>query len=186
MGRFEARHCRWAFIFDLIYVGIGNEEDLQVAAAQIDAEWDFNMIIADAFVGYRFAELPLGCGSRCFRPSVSFDALAGVRYYHVDLEIDLEPGPSFDGGRDLFDPVVGLRALFHVTPDLTFNLFGNIGGFGVGTELSWQIVAGIDYRVSRCVSLNAGWMILDIETDNGDASVDLTLSGPYIGATFRF
>jgi hypothetical protein len=87
-----------------------------------------DVLILDAFVGYRFAELPLGCATACFTPKVTFDVLAGARYYHMAVDVDLDPGPSGDGGKDWIDPLVGLRALFHVTPDVTFNVVGTSEG----------------------------------------------------------
>jgi hypothetical protein len=187
MARFAARHCKWSIIADLVYVNLGNEYGRDLAGAvQIDVEWDFDQLVAQALVGYRVAEFALGCGDACFKPKATIEALAGVRYYHLGAEIDLDPGPSFDGDQDWIDPVVGARGLFHVTRDLTFNVEGNIGGFGVGSDLSWQLIAGVDWRVARCFSLDAGWMILDVDYEDGDFAFDVRMSGPYIGVTFRF
>ena len=187
MGRFEARCREWSILVDLIYLNLGNEAEVGVVGgAPIDADWEMTNLTLQAMVGYRFAELPLGCPGPCFTPTVSFDALAGVRYYYMDAEIDLQPGPTFEGSQNWLDPVVGLRVLFHVTPALTFNVAGDVGGFGVGSDLSWRLVAGFDYRLNGCVSLDAGWAILDVDYEDGSFAYDVNQSGPYLGATFRF
>jgi hypothetical protein len=187
MGRFEANYCRWSVLLDVIYLNLGNEDDVNLpGAGQIDADWEFHELIAQGLIGYRFAELPLGCGNACFRPTVTFDALAGVRYYHFKSEINLDPGPNFDATKNWADPVVGVRTLFHVTPALSFNVMANIGGFGVGSDLSWELIAGVDYKLTNCISLTAGWAILDIDYESGGFGYDVTMSGPYLGATFRF
>jgi hypothetical protein len=82
--------------------------------------------------------------------------------------------------------VVGLRAIFRLTPDLSVGVLANVGGFGIGSDLSWQLVGGIDWSVGRCVSLNAGWMVLDLDYEDGDFRYDVRMSGPYLGVTFRF
>jgi hypothetical protein len=187
MARFEADYCKWSIMSDFMYVDIGNTNSGHTpAGAQVDADWSFQMFILDAFGGYRFAELPLGCGNACFKPTVTFDAVAGFRLYHFETSIDLNPGPGGSVTKNWVDPVVGARALFHVSPELTFNAMANIGGFGVGSDLSWQLIAGLDYKVSNCVSLDAGWAVLSFDYKNGNDKYDLTMGGPYLGATFRF
>jgi hypothetical protein len=104
----------------------------------------------------------------------------------MSAEVDLDPGPDEDGRQTWVDPIVGFRALFHVTPRLTFNLLANIGGFGLGSYLSWELIGGLSYDVGNCVSLIAGWAILDVDYENGSFGYDVTMSGPYLGATFRF
>jgi hypothetical protein len=63
-----------------------------------------------------------------------------VRYI-PETTIDFDPGPSAEGSTDLVDPVIGLRALFHVRPSLRFTVSGDVGGFGIGSEFSWQAFA---------------------------------------------
>ena len=131
MLRFEARYCKWSVLVDLIYVNLGNVDEIAVpGAGQIDADWETKQLTLQAMVGYEFARLPLGCGGRCFRPNVTFDALAGFRFYYMEGSIDFDPGPSFDDSRSWADPVVGVRALFHVTPALTFNVKPTSGDSG--------------------------------------------------------
>jgi hypothetical protein len=185
MLRFEASRCRWTIIGNLIYIGVGNDDTIG-AAAPIDVDWDTTTLIAEGLVGYRFAQWSLGCGSACFKPTASLDALAGFRLYHLSADIDLSPGPDGSGDQTWVDPVVGLRALFHVTPSLTFNVMGNVGGFGIGSDLSWELIAGLSWQVGRCVSIDAGWAVLDIDYENGSFGYDVNMSGPYLGATFRF
>lgn len=186
MGRFEAHHCKWSILVDLLYLKVGNESDANVAGVPIEAEWDLKDLTLQAMLGYQFACLPLGCPTGCFTPSVTFDALAGFRLYYLDSEIDLDPGPDFDESKTWVDPVVGVRALFHVTPRLTFNVSADIGGFGVGSDLSWRAIAGLDYRINRCVSIDVGWAVLDVDYEDGGFAYDVNESGPYLGATFRF
>ena len=184
MGRFEARHGRWGVALNLLYLSLGNEET--GPAGLVNLDWDFEMTIAELFAMYRFATVPLGCGNACFRPALTFDALGGARYVHSQTKLAFTPGPNLEGSTDFVDPVIGLRAIFHVTPDLKFILMGNVGGFGVGSEFSWEAFAGVEWRITPCFSLDAGWAVLSIDSEAGSNDFDFTLSGPAIGATFRF
>ena len=162
---------------------LGNEEP---AGPGVTAHWDFDMVMVELFAMYRFANVPLGCGDACFRPTMTVDAYGGARYIHAETKLDYDPGPNAEGTTDLVDPVIGVRAMFHVTPALMFTVSGDVGGFGVGSELSWQAFAGVEWNVSQRVSINAGWMILAIDSEKGLNDFDLTMSGPSIGATIRF
>jgi hypothetical protein len=187
MVQFEVGWCRWSVLVDLMYVHLGNEEQIGgVVLPAADLEWDYEELTTQAMLGYRFARLPLGCGNKCFRPSVTFDALAGFRYYYYEGSIDIDPGPFVRDTQSWADPVVGVRMLFNVAPSVTFNVVADIGGFGVGSDLSWRLVAGINWNVNRCFALNAGWAILDVDYENGSFAYDVQQSGPYLGATFRF
>ena len=181
--RLEARRGRWGIAFNLLYLSLGNEEPV---GPGVNIDWDFDMIMPELFALYRFATVPLGCGDACFQPTMTVDALGGLRYVHAETRLANDPGPNAEGTMDIVDPVIGLRVLFQVTRDLTFTVSGDIGGFGVGSELSWQAFAGVEWRVSDRVSLNAGWMILAIDSEKGLSDFDLTMSGPSIGATIRF
>jgi hypothetical protein len=185
MGHFEARCGKWGILTNVVYSEIGNEDTIGVAAP-IDLEWDFRMVFIDLLGAYRFAEIPLGCAGPCFQPMLRLDALAGLRYCSFATDIELEPGPDVDDSTDWIDPIVGIRTLFQVTPSLTFSVNANVGGFGIGSEFAWQLIAGVDYALNRCFSLNAGWAILSFDYEDGSKEFDLTLSGPFLGATFRF
>jgi hypothetical protein len=187
MGRFEARCRKWSILLDVIYLDLGNEEQVALpGGGTTEVDWGLEMLVAQGLVGYEFARSRLGCGDRCFTPTVAFDAIGGARLYALGVDVDFDPGPSGDGSQTWVDPVVGLRAIFRVTPDLSVGVLANVGGFGIGSDLSWQLVGGIDWSVGRCVSLNAGWMVLDVDYEDGDFRYDVRMSGPYLGVTFRF
>jgi opacity protein-like surface antigen len=65
----------------------------------------------------------------------------------------------------------------------------DIGGFGVGSNLTWQWLAGLGYRfelLGRKSFLRAGWRMLDIDYTDGGFKWDVTYSGPILGMTVRF
>jgi hypothetical protein len=186
MSRFEAHRGKWSTLVDAIFLRLGNDVGFDVAGVPVSAEWDLTQLTLQPMLGYQVACLPLGCGDACFKPHATVDALAGIRVYHMEVDLDLDPGPEFSGSQTWVDPVAGVRMLFHVTPRLTFNLSADVGGFGIGSDVSWRLIGGADYKINRCVSISAGWAILDVDYESGDFAYDVTQSGPYLGATFRF
>jgi len=71
-----------------------------------------------------------------------------------------------------------------------FGFRGDIGGFGVGSEFSWQAYADIGFRISHVVSVLAGYRVLDMdyqsETALDPVELDLMISGPQIAVAFTF
>ena len=182
LATLEGRHGKWSFILRTVYLGLTQEKSL----GPIDIDIDFDQLLMEFWVGYRFAELPLGKEDAGFTPSLHLEGQVGLRLTKVWGELDLDPGPSFDDSKGWVDPAVGLRAIFQVSPELSFILWGQIGGFDVGSNLFWVLQAGLSYEVSKSVSLVAGWAIFDIDYEDGGFTYDLQMSGPYLGAMFRF
>jgi hypothetical protein len=83
------------------------------------------------------------------------------------------------------DPYVGARARFAVTERFFIGGRADVGGFGVGSEFTWQAFAGLGYAVSNHVDLEAGWRHLAIDYDGGDVVFDATISGLVLGLGIR-
>jgi hypothetical protein len=66
----------------------------------------------------------------------------------------------------------------------------DIGGFGIGSNLTWQLAAYIDFRASKLISILGGYRFLsaDYETGSGDElfRYDMNISGPALGVSFVF
>jgi len=89
------------------------------------------------------------------------------------------------------DPVVGLS--LHTSESdarLHASVYGEVGGFGLGSTFAWQIFPRIGVRLTRRFSLDAGyrWMDTDYDTGEGDQRFvwDMMMEGPVIGFVFRF
>jgi hypothetical protein len=69
---------------------------------------------------------------------------------------------------------------------ITLGVRGDVGGFGVGPDLTWSLVGSIQYHVSRQVSVGGGYCALDIDYTQGCSGLDVLMHGPLLGAVFRF
>ncbi|HSN53561.1 MAG TPA: hypothetical protein VLT32_02775 [Candidatus Sulfomarinibacteraceae bacterium] len=175
MGHFDMRNERWVLASDLIYVDLGQEKKLE--AGTVTAGLD--MTIVELLGGYRVS------------PAVAL--LLGARW--VDAGVDLAYDGDFavedaDAGESWLDPVIGVHALAPLSERWWVGFRGDIGGFGVGSELSWQAYADLGFRASGLISVMIGYHALDIDYEGGSgtAAVDLNLvmSGPQLGVVFTF
>ena len=74
----------------------------------------------------------------------------------------------------------------------SLNVRGDAGGFGIGSasDLTWQILGGVDYKLSKNMILNAGYRYVELDYSRGSGSnefgIDLRAQGPYMGLTILF
>jgi hypothetical protein len=62
----------------------------------------------------------------------------------------------------------------------------DIGGFGIGSDSTWQVVATANYQISKALHLSAGYRHLAVDRDESGTRIDISMSGPLLGATWRF
>ena len=66
----------------------------------------------------------------------------------------------------------------------------DVGGFGVGSELTWQAFSSVGFDLSPRVSMEFGWRWLDVDYDNEDEDdpfeYDVRYQGPVAGIAIRF
>jgi hypothetical protein len=170
-ANFEGTHNdRWGFVADLIWVDLSNSNKTN------DSRMDFSYLQAQLDGYYR---------TRFGRQSV--DWLAGVRYYDSDFQ--LSPAP-IGGEKAWADPLVGARWRWSVSDPWSLEVRGDVGGFGIGSELSWQVLALADWQPWTHVSLTGGFRALGIDFSDGNGAdafdYDLTMWGPLLGVSIKW
>ena len=70
---------------------------------------------------------------------------------------------------------------------------GDIGGFGVASDFSWEALGGIGYEVKDWFALSVQYLALGVDYDNGAApgaadffSYNTIAHGPRLGFIFKF
>ncbi len=114
----------------------------------------------------------------------------------TDIKADLDIQTSNSGERSgskrktWVDPVIIVRAQTPLENKWIFQFRGDVGGFGVGSDLTWQIQANAGYRWSSLFSTTVGYRILDIDYEKGDGAerfmYDIATSGISIRLGFSF
>jgi hypothetical protein len=120
----------------------------------------------------------------------SVDAIAGARVWHLDNSINLVPGTlaAASVGQTQFwvDPIVGARFRVNLAKGWYANLIGDAGGFGAGSQLTWEVYSGVGKEFKQKFSLLLGYRYLYVDYTNGGFLYDTHMSGLLAGFAVRF
>lgn len=121
------------------------------------------------------------------------EAGIGARVIDMKAALDLNTIVGSENGstrKTWVDPIIILRAQGVTHEKWLFQFRGDLGGFGVGSDFTWQIQANVGYRFSKLVHGAIGYRVLDMNYDKGDGTerfmYDVTTSGPVIRVGFSF
>lgn len=160
------------------------------------------LAFAEAGVAYEIARIddgPMG--------TTAVDVLAGARYWYNEADLSLRVKGEVDFTRlnfkkkgkfatattkvvDWVDPVVGARVEQEFAPGRKIQFIGDIGGFGIGSELTWQVFAGYsrEFHTGRTtLSYLLGYRAVGFDYEGKDGNnFNLVLHGPITGLTMRW
>lgn len=179
MGVLEAGYGRWSLGVDLVYGK--SSEDFAAGGRLFDSfRFELKQWIISPTIAYRVIE------TNRYR----MDVFAGARI--MVLEADLT-GRFVGGGQETrgtstswADPIIGIRGQADFAERWFFRYNGDIGGFGVSSDLTWQAFAGIGYRVSDSVAIAAGYRGIGMDYSEGSFFLDTVTHGPVLGVEIRF
>lgn len=173
MGSYRASRDRWSIMVDAMYMGLGATGTTDRGLASADVDVDQTSLEAD--LGYAVTE--------------HLTVVGGLRY--VDLSADiafdlLRRGTTVEESRSWVDPVIGLVATVPAGERWSFSARTDVGGFGIGSELAWQVLVAARYRLTDRVTLVAALRRVDTRYEARDFVYDVAASGPGLGITTRF
>ena len=167
----------WAFSSDLIYMDLeqGIESGLLINSGSISTKqvaWELAALA-------RLAPwLDIGLGGRM-----------------VDLETAMQL-QTINGNEaasiDKFwvDPIAIVRSQGVIQERWLLNFRGDLGGFGMGSDFTWQLQANAGYNVSQLFQVSAGYRLISINYNNGSGSerfvYDILTYGPVVKLGFNF
>ena len=87
---------------------------------------------------------------------------------------------------DWFDPYVGLRGRYNFNKTYYTAVRGEIGGFGVGFDLMWEVEGVLGINLTRSIFTEVGYRALGGNYENDGFRFDVVMHGPQIttGITF--
>jgi hypothetical protein len=85
-----------------------------------------------------------------------------------------------------FDPYVGLRARYNFNKTYYTAVRGEIGGFGVGADLMWEVETVVGINLTRSIFTEIGYRALGGNFEENNFKFDVVTHGPQIttGITF--
>lgn len=184
-ARVRAEWRRWTATVQVDGVTLEDSVTFREGGRGITGELGLWFVQAD--LGYKFAGGALGC-TPC-SPTFCLEAYAGLRAGLLSLELG-STSPAVNNAVDeditWVDPIVGLRAHLALSRSFDLVLEGDIGGFGVSSDFTWNVLAAARWNLSRTFGLVAGWRVLDVDYQDGGDVFDAQLSGPLAGLSITF
>ncbi|MBA4500842.1 outer membrane beta-barrel protein [Marinobacterium sp. 3-1745] len=118
---------------------------------------------------------------------MTLDVLAGLRAWNLKVKTSVAGGMVQASPSESFvDPLMALRANIALSPQWSTILYVDAGGFGAGSDRTYQVVATVNYQMNDQLYLSAGYRKLNVDYRSGGTKVDVTMAGPLLGMTWRF
>jgi hypothetical protein len=177
MGLVDLRYKRIIIPIDMMWVRLADSKALPFPnLEEVSAKMKGGEFILTPKIGYRLLNMDM----------VKVDALAGFRYWHFSESLKFSPSPegvNFSASQDWVDPLVGARILGNLSPKIEVSIGGDVGGWGAGSQLDYQVVGLIGYRIKPNVALQVGYRYLDVNYRSGGTIIDTITHGAVLGAT---
>ena len=114
------------------------------------------------------------------------DLMAGLRHWRLNGRVDAPGIFTISSSRSFTDPILAARAHLRFSPEWSALVYADVGGFGVGSRATSQLLGTVNYRMGPQVTLSAGYRQLSVDYRQGGSRFDLRLGGPILGATIEF
>lgn len=180
MASFGGDNGDWMFLTDFMATRIG--DDSQIGQTRFNYDYTQTQITVQGILGYI---LPINV------PNLSLAATAGFRYQNLngDLAIGTDRFPNLreaSGTVQWIDPTVGLSAHYDFNDRWFVNLIGDVGGFGVGSNFTWQAFGALGYNWTKTISTSIGYRAIYEDYESGGFVYDTTQQGVFAGLGIHF
>jgi opacity protein-like surface antigen len=164
-----ARKGSWGFGADAIWMALGTTVR--------NTNVDFNQ---GAFAAYGLRRL-----------GAAADLTLGMRVNTLQGNLEFKTlGVEVDQDQTWVDPLVGLILRTPGGNRLHAQVYTEIGGFGAGSDFTWQVFPTVGYKFTDRFSLEVGYRWLDLDYKAGEGNerfaYDVLTQGPVGGLAFRF
>lgn len=191
MAMVEARKGRSALLIDGGFMRLKGEQTRTwqgpggIGTATGDLSAEATEEIYNFAYGRRVVDQPDGSKA---------DLIVGARFTRVESTLDLTassgslPGNTNSIGdeQSWWDPVIGLRLLFPLAKRWTMVGYADLGGFGVGSDITSQALVGINWEMTKHFIAKVGYRyLMDDYSDDGFVW-EMATHGLYAGVGIRF
>jgi len=107
----------------------------------------------------------------------------------LNLNAGALPAASVSRTAGWGDPLLAGRYHRELGNGFGLTAYGDVGGFGVGAHIDWQVVGTIDYALNPSTNLRLGYRSLNFnyQASGGfDLGFNVHMKGPILAGTFRF
>ena len=120
------------------------------------------------------------------------DGLLGIRAIYATATLNL----ALDGGRNkasdakatsTVDPIAGFKGRYRIAESNWYvPFYGDIGGGGGTTNLTWQAVLGIGTTLNKLVDVSLTYRALYYNMNDGGVLQKTTMQGPQLAVSLNF
>ena len=100
------------------------------------------------------------------------------------------PDVTRNQDRTWVDPIAGVTLRTPTRRRMQVRLYTEVGGFGAGSDFTWQLFPDLSVNLTKTASLEFGyrWLDLDFATGEGNErfAYNVLTQGPVLGFGFRF
>ena len=104
----------------------------------------------------------------------------------IALRLDKSLSQTLSKDDYWFDPYVGLRARYDFNKTYYTAVRGEIGGFGVGADLMWEVETVVGINLTRSIFTEIGYRALGGNYENNGFRFDAVMHGPQITSGITF
>jgi hypothetical protein len=180
MGLAEARKGRFMMGIDATYTNVSKTVKTPFGVLANKIEATNTALMLTGLAGYALYDTDVA----------RLDLVAGARLWSVNNDFDLKGGllggVSKSDGATWVDPLVGAKLRVDVLPKVYVTSWAMIGGFGVGSDLMWDLMGGAGYDVSDHFSLFAGYRAVSVDYKNDGFVYDMVEQGPVAALVYKF
>jgi hypothetical protein len=87
---------------------------------------------------------------------------------------------------DWWDPYIGMRGRYNVNGKLYVTAKADIGGFGIGSELTWTAEAALGCQVTERIFSEIGYRALAVDYEDNGLTYDVVTHGPQMTVGINF
>lgn len=177
MASYRVENDVWSVTGDITYMDLGWSRQTQQGRAS--SGLDIEQVTVMGTVGRRL--------------SPHLEALFSLAYF--DLSADLRVRvlqQRTEASRDAswVDPLVGLNYVVPIGGKWTYTLRGDVGGFGVGSDLTWHMITTFRRQNTERFAWYLGYRVIAYDYEDGSGRnyqrYDLRQHGPGIGVAIGF
>lgn len=173
----EARYDRFGIFTDFMYTKLsgGGTGPADLISASVTEQ----MIVGTVMAEYQVVR----------QGGVSVDVMAGARVWGLkaDVDVTLLGGDASGSGEEWWvDPMIGAKTRLQGASPWYVTAWGMIGGFGVSSDIDWDVFGGVGYEITDQISLIAGYRAVGVDYESGGLVFDIIQYGPVLGGVFRF
>jgi hypothetical protein len=220
-GYFEARKGPFSFFTDVVWQDLSFDAHRSASGNPFPKLPNVNIAIkAKAELGYQSTVIQSGVFYQIAKwqgrdgADTALDLSGSARYWNEEVDVSLHAtgtltadieklglvlqrsksiAVAHSGTLEWVDPVVGARLRHQMASGSELILAGDVGGFGVGSDFSWQAVATYGFDVNcfgTPLRTVVGYRALAVDySENGrfgKNGLDLVQHGPVMGVSLRW